>query len=164
MVPLDRQLRQDSQGRRGSRPEPGRPWLRRTATANAREKARRILAVDDDPAIRRLLGRALSSVYDVVVLVAHGDVALEEIRRHRPDLVILDLRMPVLDGWQLLERLELEGVDVPVILLSAETQRPWPESPLVRARHAKADGLDALLATCERVLSEASYPASALDS
>jgi CheY-like chemotaxis protein len=113
-----------------------------------------VLAVDDDPAIRRMLGRALSSIYEVVVLVSDGDVALEEIRRHRPDLILLDLRMPVLDGWKLLECLEAEGHVVPVVLMSSESRRPWPESPLVRARYSKADGLDALLLTCERVLSE----------
>jgi CheY-like chemotaxis protein len=101
-----------------------------------------------------MLGKALSSIYEVVVLAADGDVALEEIRRHLPDLVLLDLRMPVLDGWRLLEILEAEGLDVPVVLMSAETQRPWPESPLVCAKHRKSDGLDALLLTCERVLSD----------
>ena len=115
-----------------------------------------MLAVDDDPSIRRMLGRALASMYEVVVLAADGDIALEEIQRHQPDLVLLDLRMPVLDGWQVLQRLERDGFDVPVILMSGETQRPWPESPLVRARHRKADGLDALLSACERVLAEES--------
>lgn len=102
-----------------------------------------------------MLGRALSSIYEVVVLACDGDIALDEIRRHRPDLVLLDLRMPVLDGWQVLERLEAEGLHVPVILMSAESQRGWPESPLVRARHDKGEGLSALLLACERVLSEA---------
>ncbi|HET9317964.1 MAG TPA: response regulator [Vicinamibacteria bacterium] len=114
---------------------------------------RRVLAADDDPAIRRMLGRALASAYEVVVLASDGDVALEEIRRSRPDLVLLDLKMPVLDGWQVLERLESEGIDVPVILMSAESQRPWPQSRLVRGRHDKGDGLSALLTLCERVLS-----------
>ena len=113
------------------------------------------MAVDDDPAIRRMLGRALSSVYEVVVLASDGDVALTEIRLHRPDLVLLDLRMPVLDGWHVLDQLESDGIDVPVILMSAESRRPWPASRLVRATHDKATGLSALLATCERVLAEA---------
>jgi CheY-like chemotaxis protein len=99
-----------------------------------------------------MLGRALSSLYEVVVLASDGDIALEEIRRHRPDLVLLDLRMPVLDGWQVLERLEAEGFDVPVILMSAESRRDWPKSRLVRAAHDKGEGLSTLLAACERVL------------
>jgi len=108
---------------------------------------------DDDPSIRRMLGRALSGLYEVVVLASDGDVALEEIWRFRPDLVLLDLRMPVLDGRQVLAQLESQGIDVPVILMSAESQRPWPQSPLVRGCHAKGDGLNLLLALCERVLS-----------
>src|SRR5262245_4473694 len=121
--------------RRAGRPRSAeRPLLRRLAITEVRKAARRVLAVDDDPAIRRMLGRALASVYEVVVLATDGDVALDEIRRHQPDLILLDLRMPVLDGWQVLRRLESDGIDVPVILMSGETQRPWPESPLVRAR------------------------------
>jgi CheY-like chemotaxis protein len=100
-----------------------------------------------------MLGRALSSLYEVVVLAADGAVA-QEIRRHRPDLVLLDLRMPVMDGWTVLEQLASEGIDVPVVLLSAEGHRPWPESPLVRGKHHKFEGMDTLLATCHRVLSE----------
>jgi CheY-like chemotaxis protein len=113
-----------------------------------------VLVVDDDPAIRRTLGRALSSVYEIVVLCCDGEVALEEIRRVRFDLVLLDLRMPVLDGWRVLEILEAEGPDVPVLLMSAESQQLWPDSPLVRACHSKTEGLDALLQACERILSE----------
>ena len=48
-----------------------------TAISDTIKKARRVLAVDDDPAIRRMLGRALSSLYEVVVLAADGAVALE---------------------------------------------------------------------------------------
>jgi CheY-like chemotaxis protein len=112
-----------------------------------------VLVVDDDPAIRRMLGRALSSVYEIIVLCCDGEVALEEIRRVRFDLVLLDLRMPVLDGWRVLEILEAEGPDVPVLLMSGECQQLWPDSPLVRARHVKTDGLGPLLEACERVLS-----------
>jgi CheY-like chemotaxis protein len=122
-------------------------------TTNERKAPRRVLVADDDPAIRRMLGRALSGLYEVVVLASDGDVALEEIRRFRPDLVLLDLRMPVLDGRQVLAGLEAQDVDVPVILMSADCQRPWPDSPLVRACHDKGDGLNMLLALCDRVLS-----------
>ena len=124
----------------------------------AERRSRRVLAVDDDPSIRRMLGRALSSIYEIVVLCADGEVALEEVRRGNPDLILLDLKMPIVDGWQFLERLEAEGVDIPVIVMSAETRRPWPDSPLVRAFYSKTDGLGALLATCERVLSDGAPP------
>jgi CheY-like chemotaxis protein len=124
----------------------------------AARRVRRVLAIDDDPAIRRMLGRALSTIYEIVVLCSDGEVALEEIRRGRPDLILLDLRMPRVDGWQFLEALEAEGLDIPVVVMSAETRRAWPESPLVRAFHAKTDGLGALLEICERVLSQEGSP------
>jgi CheY-like chemotaxis protein len=139
-----------ARARAGRRPDPRTSW--RTAIENRSKAPRRILVADDDPSIRRMLGRALSAAYEVVILAADGDVALEEIRRHLPDLVLLDLHMPVLDGWHVLERLEAEHLDVPVILMSAEVRRPWPQSRLVRGRHDKGDGLNALLQACERAL------------
>ena len=69
---------------------------------------KRVLAVDDDPSIRHMLERVLSRTYDLVV-AARGEQALAEVRRRRPDLVLLDLRMPVMDGWEFLERVEAEG-------------------------------------------------------
>lgn len=105
-----------------------------------------------------MLGRALSSMFEVVVLASDGDVALEEIRRHHPDLILLDLRMPVLDGWQVLQHLEADGLDIPVIVMSAESRREWPQSRLVRAAHDKGEGLSALLAACERVLAGTKGP------
>ena len=128
----------------------------------APRRPRRVLAVDDDPAIRRMLGRALSQVYEIVVLCSDGEVALEEIRRVCPDLVLLDLSMPVLDGWRLLEILEQDGCDVPVLLMSGECLREWPRSPLVRGRFSKTDGLAALLAACQEILGGAP-PSSAGD-
>ena len=114
---------------------------------------KRVLAVDDDPAVRHLLDRVMSRSYEVV-LAADGQEALAEIRRRRPDLMLLDLRMPVMDGSELLERLEGEGIDVPVILMTAEIRHGFLDSPLVRARHDKLLGVDALLETCARVLAK----------
>ena len=100
------------------------------------DSRKRVLAVDDDPAIRHLLDRVMSRSYEMV-LAADGAQALEEIRRRRPDLMLLDLRMPVMDGSELLERLEAEGIDLPVILMTAEIRDGFLDSPLVRARHDK---------------------------
>ena len=112
---------------------------------------KRVLAVDDDPAVRHLLDRVMSRSYEMV-LAADGQEALAEIHRRRPDLMLLDLRMPVMDGSELLERLEAEGIDLPVILMTAEIRHGFLDSPLVRARHDKLLGVDALLETCARVL------------
>ena len=112
---------------------------------------KRVLAVDDDESIRHMLDRVLSRSYEVV-LAANGEQALAEIARQRFDLALVDLRMPVMDGSELLERLEAEGIDLPVILMTAEIRKRLLDSPLVRARHDKLLGVDALLDTCARVL------------
>jgi CheY-like chemotaxis protein len=112
---------------------------------------KRVLAVDDDPAVRHLLDRVMSRSYEMV-LAADGQEALAEIHRRRPDLMLLDLRMPVMDGSELLERLEAEGIDLPVILMTAEIRHGFLDSPLVRARHDKLLGVNALLDSCARVL------------
>ena len=112
---------------------------------------KRVLAVDDDESIRHMLHRVLSRSYEVV-LAANGEQALAEIGRQRFDLALVDLRMPVMDGSELLERLEAEGIELPVILMTAEIRMRLLDSPLVRARHDKLLGVDALLDTCARVL------------
>jgi CheY-like chemotaxis protein len=110
-----------------------------------------VLAVDDDPAIRILLERALSPRYDVR-LASDGREALSLIEQKKPDLLILDLRMPVMDGNELIERLEAQRLELPVVVMTTETRNPMIDSPLVRARHDKLAGLDVLLATCARVI------------
>jgi two-component system response regulator (stage 0 sporulation protein F) len=115
---------------------------------------KRILVVDDDESIRAMLVRILSPPH-AVIAVASGRAALEEVRRQRPDLMVLDLRMPWMDGWEVVERLERAGETVPIVVLSGEEERPWPESPLVKARLQKWDVFGALPDTCERVFTRA---------
>jgi DNA-binding NtrC family response regulator len=79
----------------------------------------RILVVDDDPASRDLLRRVLAGVGHEVAQAANGREALEELARHPTDLVISDIRMPDLDGVQLLEKLRELAPEVPVILVTA---------------------------------------------
>jgi DNA-binding NtrC family response regulator len=79
----------------------------------------RILVVDDDPASRDLLRRVLAGVGHEVAQASNGHEALEELARHPADLVISDIRMPDLDGVQLLEKLREQAPEVPVILVTA---------------------------------------------
>ena len=118
------------------------------------ERKKRVLAVDDDPLIRGLIVQLLSPAYDVVQ-AADGVDALREIQRQPPDLLLLDLRMPVMDGWQLVDRLERGRYEVPIVIVSGEAQRPWPDSQLVRARYKKGGLISDLLALCDSVLAEA---------
>jgi len=85
----------------------------------------KILSVDDSRTIRLIVGRAFKS-YDVTVIEAgNGEEGLAVAAREKPELIILDVTMPVMDGVTMLTRLkadpELKGI--PVIMLTAESGR-----------------------------------------
>jgi two-component system, chemotaxis family, chemotaxis protein CheY len=80
---------------------------------------KRILVVDDDPDIRELLFSALEDEGFEVVPAANGHEALATIRTFRPDVIVLDLMMPVMDGWQFAKELREREEDIPIVLLSA---------------------------------------------
>ena len=78
----------------------------------------RVLVVDDEPQIRRALRVALrANGYDVAEAMA-GQAAVEAVALHPPDLVILDLGLPDLDGFEVCRRLR-EWTQLPIIVLSA---------------------------------------------
>lgn len=112
----------------------------------------RILVVDDDAAMRRLFSAVLDAAGYTVGIAADGREALQQIEAARPDLVVLDLMMPVMDGWTVLERLRQIAHPPPVVIVSATAD-------CRRAAQAGAVGclskpvhLRQLLDTCERVL------------
>lgn len=80
-----------------------------------------ILVVDDDPRITQLLRRALSMEGYVVRTAASGAAALAEARARTPDLVVLDILMPGMDGLEVCRRLRASG-DVPILLLTAKDE------------------------------------------
>ncbi len=83
----------------------------------------RILVVDDDPAVLSGLRRALAfEGYDVVV-AADGETALANAHSSRPDLVVLDVVLPGLDGFSVCEALRRES-SVPIIMLTAKDTVP----------------------------------------
>ena len=86
--------------------------------------AKRILICDDDPVILRLLEVNLQLEGFNVLLAHHGEEALEVATRETPDLIVLDIMMPRLDGYQTCQRLkEQENTkNIPVIFLSAKAQ------------------------------------------
>jgi len=80
---------------------------------------RRVLVVDDDPDIRGLLRELLDRRGFAVTEARDGQEALKTFFAERPDLVVLDVAMPGLDGWKTLERIR-ELSDVPVVMLTAK--------------------------------------------
>jgi DNA-binding NtrC family response regulator len=78
-----------------------------------------VLVVDDEELIRWSLAEHLRGEGYQVVEGVNGEEAVEKVRAHAPDLVIMDLKMPVLDGLGAMRKMREEGLDVPVIVLTA---------------------------------------------
>jgi DNA-binding response OmpR family regulator len=78
-----------------------------------------VLLVDDDRALRKLLRAYLEQESISVLEAASGEEALATIARVAPTLVLLDVRLPGLDGFEVLRRLEASGTTVPVILVTS---------------------------------------------
>ena len=87
--------------------------------------SKRILICDDDPVILRLLQVNLELEGYEVLLAHHGAQAIEVANDQHPDLVILDIMMPKLDGYQTCERLKENDStkEIPVVFLSAKAQQ-----------------------------------------
>src|SRR4051812_14733959 len=79
-----------------------------------------ILIVDDEAAIRTLVRRMLARLPCTIAEASDGVEALTQVRREPPQLVLLDIVMPRLDGWAVLRTLQAEGFtpDIPVVLIS----------------------------------------------
>ncbi|HEX9457897.1 MAG TPA: response regulator [Thermoanaerobaculia bacterium] len=87
----------------------------------AKEPPYCVLVVDDDPSIRRMIVAALKRDGYVFHEAPNGKEALDLMRREHPNVVVLDLMMPVLSGWDVLQARELEPdlKKIPVIIISA---------------------------------------------
>ena len=85
----------------------------------------RILVVDDQPDIRLMCRVNLQLEGYEVLEAADGDAGLEMVRLERPDLVLLDVMMPGLDGWQFMKEIKADPAlsEVPIVLLTARVQR-----------------------------------------
>jgi len=116
----------------------------------------KIVVVDDESTDQELAARSLRSIDDLEILFAsHGEEAMDVVAREAPDLVLTDLRMPGIDGVELVERLTGQYPLIPVILMTSQGN----EQIAVRALHAGAASyvpkrdLKETLADCvERIL------------
>lgn len=95
----------------------------------------KILVVDDEPPIRRLLRVGLGEEGYAVVEAGNAKAAAEQVGAEAPDLILLDLGLPDLPGHDLLTRWRGEGLETPVVILSSRTD----EAGIVRALEAGAD-------------------------
>ena len=84
----------------------------------------RVLIVDDDHSLRRMLERTLSAEGFAVTLAADGAAALVETERSAPDVIVLDVALPALDGLAVCRRLRNKGLAAPILMLTARDGVP----------------------------------------
>jgi two-component system alkaline phosphatase synthesis response regulator PhoP len=92
----------------------------------------KVLVVDDEPHIVRLVSFALEKDGFDVIDAGDGETAVELARRERPDLILMDVMMPVMDGLEASKRLkeDPETAAIPIVMLSAKSQRYEQEAGL----------------------------------
>jgi two-component system response regulator MprA len=83
-----------------------------------------VLVVDDDAPVRRMLERTLAAEGYGVTVAADGGAALAAVERSTPDLVVLDVSMPGVDGLAVCRRLRSRGLGVPILLVTARDAVP----------------------------------------
>ncbi len=96
---------------------------------------RKILVVDDEPSLVRLVSKVLTHKGYEVLSAGDGEEALRLVFTYRPDLVLLDVVMPKMDGWQTCSRIR-EITDVPIVML---TGKQTSEADIVRGLDYGAD-------------------------
>jgi CheY-like chemotaxis protein len=118
-----------------------------------------VLVVDDDAALRELLEMMLEDEGYRPLMATNGQEALNVLQEERPALVLLDLMMPVMDGWQFLEqvRRRAELKTLPIILLSAvrdlrETEQRYNGDCNIKSAVAKPFNLKQLILEVEAAL------------
>lgn len=96
-------------------------YSRRVNVEATESHAPRVLVVDDDPNIRRMMVAALKRDGYTFAEAANGREALDSMRADKPDVVVLDLMMPVMSGWDVLQEREHDATlrQIPVIIVSA---------------------------------------------
>ncbi|MEW9528905.1 response regulator transcription factor [Microbispora sp. NPDC049125] len=126
--------------------------------------ATRILVVEDDPNIRDVIDVALRFHGFRVTTVATGRAALEELTGDRPDMVVLDVMLPDIDGYEVCRRLRADDVETPVIFLTARDTVADTVRGLTLGGDdyvTKPFSVEALVARIRAVLRRTTVPAAA---
>ncbi len=90
-----------------------------SAAAVGRDSRERVLVVDDDPSLRRMLDRTLAAEGFQVTLACDGGAALAAAEREAPDVIVLDVAMPAMDGLAVCRRFRDKGLPTPILMLTA---------------------------------------------
>lgn len=110
-----------------------------------------VLVVDDEPDIRATVAAMLEIEGYLVAEAANGADALARVEERVPDVILLDMRMPVLDGWGFASELRRRGHRVPIVVMTAARDAAhWAGEIAAAAFVAKPFGLDDLIGAVER--------------
>ncbi|RMF89533.1 MAG: response regulator [Methanobacteriota archaeon] len=121
---------------------------------------KKILLVDDEPEIRTLYKKMLEKEGYTVSTAKDGRDALEKVAADRPDLIILDIMMPGMDGWEVSKKIktDLATKDIPVVILSVKagiTEKVKSIEESLAERHlGKPVGRSELISTVKALLGE----------
>jgi|HubBroStandDraft_4_1064222.scaffolds.fasta_scaffold848740_2 CheY-like chemotaxis protein len=122
-----------------------------------------IVIIDDDRAIAQLTSLWVKAAGFNTMIANDGQSGLDAIARHRPNMVLLDIRMPEMDGFEVNRQLRQtpELAEIPVIFLSAHAQEATRQESLAgggRGFLAKPYEAKTLIATIRTILNEAGSP------
>jgi len=125
---------------------------RRSSTGKSGERAEaRVLVVDDDPSILDTVTSILSSEGFAVIAASGGEQAISLLMTWHPTLVLLDMRMPIMDGWAVAEKMRESGSRVPIVVMTAaESAKKWADEIGAAGHLAKPFVLDDLITVVER--------------
>lgn len=117
-------------------------------------KRKRILLVEDDTELRRLYALGLNNQGFEVKLAANGADAVERLDETTPDVILLDLMLPVMTGWEVLDRFTApSSTHPPIIVISGQQEPPEPDGR-VATWLAKPVTIEQIVAAVEAALAK----------
>ncbi|MCX7116702.1 MAG: UvrY/SirA/GacA family response regulator transcription factor [Legionellales bacterium] len=122
----------------------------------------RVLIVDDHALVRMGIRRLLDDLPDVEVVAEaeNGEMALVMVKSHKPDVVLLDMKMPGIDGWEVTRRLKKTSPQVKVIAVTALSNEPLPTRVLqlgAMGYLTKGSGLEEMASAIRKVVQGEKY-------
>jgi CheY-like chemotaxis protein len=95
--------------------------VRQALAAVEKVEPQQLLVVDDDPDIRELMSEALAFHGYEILTAVNGQEALDQVAKHMPDLLLLDIKMPGIDGYEVIRRLKSQEAtrSIPIIVITA---------------------------------------------